>query len=70
VPHHDADGLSAGVGSPWEEPLGEDPAVVADWGVRPPGRPAEVLYGRGHARATGGSLVPEAFAEFERAVLA
>jgi single-stranded-DNA-specific exonuclease len=62
VPHHDADGLSAGVllqrrtggevlhvGTPWEDPLGDDPAVVADWGVRPLERPTEVLYVDHHA---------------------
>jgi single-stranded-DNA-specific exonuclease len=35
---------------------------------RPPGGAGD--YARGHARATGGSLVPAAFEDFERAVLA
>ena len=63
VPHHDADGLSAGallaratsgaalhVSSPWDAPLGIDgPAVVADWGVRPVKGPSSVLYVDHHA---------------------
>jgi single-stranded-DNA-specific exonuclease len=63
VPHHDADGLSAGallagatsgdalhVASPWDAPLAVDgPAVVADWGVRPVTGPSSVLYVDHHA---------------------
>ena len=63
VPHHDADGLSAGtllaratgggvlhVDSPWERPLrAGGAAVVADWGVRPVSGPSQVLYVDHHA---------------------
>jgi hypothetical protein len=63
VPHHDADGLSAGVllarrarggvlhvESPWSRPLpGVAAAVVADWGVRPVAGPGTVLYVDHHA---------------------
>jgi single-stranded-DNA-specific exonuclease len=63
VPHHDADGLSAGVllarrsggpmlhvESPWDRPLAvEGAAIVADWGVRPVAGPSEVLYVDHHA---------------------
>jgi single-stranded-DNA-specific exonuclease len=63
VPHHDADGLSAGVllarrsggptlhvESPWDRPLAvKDAAIVADWGVRPVEGPSEVLYVDHHA---------------------
>ena len=63
VPHHDADGLSAGallarrtsgdvlhVESPWSEPLpAVEAAVVADWGVRPVNGPQNVLYVDHHA---------------------
>ena len=63
VPHHDADGLSAGallarvtggpalhVASPWDTPLpATGPAVIADWGVRPVAGPSPVLYVDHHA---------------------
>lgn len=63
VPHHDADGLSAGVlltrrarggvlhvESPWSEPLpAVTAAVVTDWGVRPVQGPRTVLYVDHHA---------------------
>jgi hypothetical protein len=63
VPHHDADGLSAGVllarrarggvlhvESPWSRPLPDvEAAVVADWGVRPVAGPRTVLYVDHHA---------------------
>ena len=63
VPHHDADGLAAGVllarrarggvlhvESPWSEPLpAVEAAVVADWGVRPVQGPRTVLYVDHHA---------------------
>ena len=63
VPHHDADGLSAGVllarrsggptlhvESPWDRPLAvKGTAILADWGVRPVEGPSEVLYVDHHA---------------------
>lgn len=63
LPHHDADGLSAGallhrrtggqvlhLDTPWNQPpLQAAAAVLADWGVRPFGGPSELLYVDHHA---------------------
>jgi hypothetical protein len=64
APHGDADGLSAGV-------LLARRARGAVLHLReryaPPAGAGD--YGRGHARATGGALVPEAFERFAAAIL-